>query len=161
MKIILDRKTLKRKLEILKKQGEKIAFTNGCFDILHVGHVRYLKKAKKTADILVLALNSDSSVRKIKGNKRPLVSQQERAEIMAALEFIDFVTIFNETTPLKLITLLRPDVLIKGGDWPEDKIVGREEIKKWGGKLTIIPEIKGKSTTNIIAKIRQVYYSKG
>jgi len=161
MKIILDRKTLKRKLEILKKQGEKIAFTNGCFDILHVGHVRYLKKAKKTADILVLALNSDSSVRKIKGDKRPLVSQQERAEIMAALEFIDFVTIFNETTPLKLITLLRPDVLIKGGDWPEDKIVGREEIKKWGGKLPIIPEIKGKHTTNLIATIRQVYYSKG
>jgi D-beta-D-heptose 7-phosphate kinase/D-beta-D-heptose 1-phosphate adenosyltransferase len=89
------------------------------------------------------------------------VSQQERAEIMAAFEFIDFVTIFNETTPLNLITLLKPDVLIKGGDWPEDKIVGREEIKKWGGKLTIIPEIKGKSTTNIIAKIRQVYYSKG
>ncbi len=157
MNKILDRETLKEKLDALKKQGKKIAFTNGCFDILHVGHVRYLKEAKKTADILVLALNSDSSVRQIKGEKRPLVPQAERAEIIAALEFIDFVTIFDEQTPLELIKLLKPDVLIKGGDWPEDKVVGREEIKKWGGQLTLIPEIIGKSTTNIIDKIRKNY----
>lgn len=157
MKKILNRKTLKEKLDTLKKQGKKIAFTNGCFDILHVGHVRYLKEAKKTADILVLALNSDSSVRQIKGEKRPLVPQEERAEIIAALEFIDFVTIFDEETPLELIKLLKPDVLIKGGDWPEDKVVGREEIRRWGGKLTLIPEIIGKSTTNIVEKIRKAY----
>ncbi len=157
MEKILNRKTLKEKLDTLKKQGKKIAFTNGCFDILHVGHVRYLKEAKKTADILVLALNSDSSVRQIKGEKRPLVPQEERAEIIAALEFIDFVTIFDEQTPLKLIKLLKPDVLIKGGDWPEDKVVGREEIKKWGGKLTLIPEIIGKSTTSIVDKIKKTY----
>ncbi len=157
MNKILDRNTLKNELDPLRKQGKKIAFTNGCFDILHVGHVRYLREAKKTADILVLALNSDTSVKKIKGEKRPLVTQEDRAEIMAALEFIDFVTIFDETTPLELINLLKPDVLIKGGDWAEDKVVGRDEIKKWGGKLTLIPKINGKSTTSIVDKIRQVY----
>ncbi|MBN1473924.1 MAG: D-glycero-beta-D-manno-heptose 1-phosphate adenylyltransferase [Syntrophaceae bacterium] len=157
MNKILDRNTLKNKLEELRKKGKKIAFTNGCFDILHIGHVRYLREAKKTADILVLALNSDASVKKIKGKKRPLVPQEDRAEIMAALEFIDFVTIFDETTPLELINLLKPDVLIKGGDWAEDDVVGRDEIKKWGGKLTLIPEIKGKSTTSIVDKIRQTY----
>ncbi len=157
MNKILDRNTLENELDALRKKGKKIAFTNGCFDILHIGHVRYLREAKKTADILVLALNSDSSVKKIKGEKRPLVPQEDRAEIMAALEFIDFVTIFDETTPLELINLLKPDVLIKGGDWAEDKVVGRDEIKKWGGKLTLIPEINGKSTTSIVDKIRQVY----
>jgi len=157
MNKILDRNTLKNELDPLRKKGKKIAFTNGCFDILHIGHIRYLREAKKTADILVLAINSDASVKKIKGEKRPLVPQEDRAEIMAALEFIDFVTIFDETTPLELINLLKPDVLIKGGDWAEDKVVGRDEIKKWGGKLTLIPEINGKSTTSIVDKIRQVY----
>jgi rfaE bifunctional protein nucleotidyltransferase chain/domain len=156
---ILDRKILKDKLEALRKEGKKIAFTNGCFDILHVGHVRYLKEAKKTADILVLALNSDASVRAIKGIKRPLVSGEERAEVLAALEYIDFVTIFDELTPLELICYLKPDVLIKGGDWPEDKVVGRDEIKKWGGHVTIIPEVAGKSTTNIVDKIISAYCS--
>ncbi len=157
MKIIIEKNVLKKTLEKLRKEGKKIAFTNGCFDILHVGHVRYLREAKKTADILVLALNSDSSVRAIKGDKRPLVCESERAEIIAALEFIDFVTIFEEPTPLKLIIDLKPDVLIKGGDWPEEKIVGREEIKKWGGRVAIIPEIAGKSTTNIVEKIKEMY----
>ncbi|MCK7507295.1 MAG: D-glycero-beta-D-manno-heptose 1-phosphate adenylyltransferase [Desulfobacterales bacterium] len=156
---ILDRKILKDKLEALRKEGKKIAFTNGCFDILHVGHVRYLKEAKKTADILVLALNSDASVRAIKGIKRPLVSEEERAEVLAALECIDFVTIFHELTPLELICYLKPDILIKGGDWPEDKVVGRDEIKKWGGHVTIIPEVAGKSTTNIVDKIISAYCS--
>jgi len=156
---ILDRNTLKNKLEALRKEGKKIAFTNGCFDILHVGHVRYLREAKKIGDILVLALNSDSSVRAIKGEERPLVSEEERAEVLAALEFIDFVTIFPELTPLELINYLKPDILIKGGDWPEDKVVGREEVKKWGGRVAIIPEVEGKSTTNIVEKIKKVYCS--
>lgn len=159
MNKILERETLRTKLEELRKEGKKIAFTNGCFDILHVGHVRYLREAKKTADVLVLALNSDSSVRSIKGEKRPLVPQQERAEVLEALEFIDFVTIFPEATPLELIKFLKPDVLIKGGDWPEEKVVGREEVKKWGGKVTIIPEVEGKSTTNIVEKIKNLYGS--
>lgn len=154
---ILDRQILKEKLDALRKDGKKIAFTNGCFDILHVGHVRYLREAKKTADVLVLALNSDSSVRSIKGEKRPLVSEEERAEILAALEFIDFVTIFEELTPQELIVYLKPDVLIKGGDWPEDKVVGRDDVKKWGGRVVLIPEVKGKSTTNIVEKIKEVY----
>jgi len=160
MNKILERKTLKDKLEELRIKGKKIAFTNGCFDILHVGHVRYLREAKKTADVLVLALNSDSSVRLLKGEERPLVPEKERAEILAALEFIDFVTIFEELTPLELINYLKPDILIKGGDWPEEKIVGREEIKGWGGRVAIIPEVEGKSTTNIVEKIKDSYCSK-
>jgi rfaE bifunctional protein nucleotidyltransferase chain/domain len=157
MNKILDRKTLKEILDTVRNEGKKIAFTNGCFDILHVGHVRYLREAKKTADILVLALNSDSSVRSIKGEKRPLVGEEERAEILAALEFIDFVTIFQELTPLELISYLKPDILIKGGDWQEDKVVGRDEVKKWGGRVILIPEVEGKSTTNIVEKIKNVY----
>jgi rfaE bifunctional protein nucleotidyltransferase chain/domain len=157
MNKILERNALKDKLEGLRKKGKKIAFTNGCFDILHVGHVRYLREAKKTADILVLALNSDSSVRSLKGEERPLIPEKERAEIIAALEFIDFVTIFPELTPLELINYLKPDILIKGGDWPEEKVVGREEIKKWGGRVAIIPEVEGKSTTNIVEKIKKLY----
>ena len=159
MNKILERNDLKDKLEELRKKGKKIAFTNGCFDILHVGHVRYLREAKKTADVLVLALNSDSSARSIKGEKRPLMNEKERAEILAALECIDFVTIFQELTPLELINYLKPDILIKGGDWPEEKVVGREEIKKWGGRVAIIPEVEGKSTTNIVEKIKKLYCS--
>jgi rfaE bifunctional protein nucleotidyltransferase chain/domain len=157
MNKILDRKTLKGKLDELRSKGKKIAFTNGCFDILHVGHVRYLREAKNTADILILAVNSDSSVQSIKGEKRPLVPDEERAEVLAALEFIDFVTIFPELTPLELINYLKPDILIKGGDWPQEKVVGREEVKKWGGTVIIIPEVAGKSTTNIVEKIKKVY----
>jgi rfaE bifunctional protein nucleotidyltransferase chain/domain len=159
MNKILERNALKDKLEELRKKGKRIAFTNGCFDILHVGHVRYLREAKKTADILVLALNSDSSVRSLKGKERPLMNEKERAEILAALECIDFVTIFQELTPLELINYLKPDILIKGGDWPEEKVVGREEIKKWGGRVAIIPEVEGKSTTNIVEKIKKLYCS--
>lgn len=159
MNKILERTALKDKLEELRKKEKKIAFTNGCFDILHVGHVRYLREAKKTADVLVLALNSDSSVRSIKGEERPLIPEKERAEILAALEFIDFVTIFPELTPLELINYLKPDILVKGGDWPEEKVVGREEIKKWGGRVSIIPEVEGKSTTNIVEKIKKLYCS--
>ena len=157
MNKILDRGALREKLDNLRKTGKKIAFTNGCFDILHVGHVRYLREAKKTGDVLVLALNSDSSVRSIKGEKRPLVPEMERAEVLVALEFIDFVTLFDELTPLELIQYLKPDVLIKGGDWPEEKVVGRNEIKQWGGKVVIIPEVMGKSTTNVVEKIINIY----
>lgn len=159
MNKILERNALSNELEELRKKGKKIAFTNGCFDILHVGHVRYLREAKKTADVLVLALNSDSSVRSIKGEKRPLMNENERAEMLAALEFVDFITIFEELTPLELINCLKPDILIKGGDWPEEKVVGREEVKKWGGRVAIIPEIEGKSTTNIVEKIKTLYCS--
>src|ERR1035437_9237195 len=146
---ICDREELKKELERHRREGRKIVFTNGCFDILHVGHVRYLCAAKNIGDVLVLALNSDSSVRSIKGGKRPLVSEKERAVVIAALEAVDYVTIFSESTPLALIELLKPDVLVKGGDWAEDQIIGREAVASWGGEVAIIPEIKGASTTNI------------
>ena len=160
MGIILSRDGLKAEIEALHRQGKKIVFTNGCFDILHVGHVRYLREAKKEGDVLVLALNSDSSVRAIKGEQRPIVPEEERADVMAALESVDYVTIFEELTPLELIETLKPDVLIKGGDWEEDKIVGRDAVRRWGGQVIVIPEIKGASTTNIVEKIRTVYAKK-
>jgi len=154
---ILSRHDLQTEIDALHRQGKKIVFTNGCFDILHVGHVRYLCEAKKKGDILVLALNSDRSVQAIKGDKRPIVPEAERADVMAALEAVDYVTIFEELTPLALIETLKPDVLIKGGDWEEEKIVGREAVLSWGGQVAVIPEIKGASTTNIVEKIRTVY----
>jgi rfaE bifunctional protein nucleotidyltransferase chain/domain len=154
---ICGRQELKKELERLRSEGKKIIFTNGCFDILHVGHARYLKEAKKIGDVLVLALNSDASVRAIKGGKRPLIPENERAEMVASLEAVDYVTVFSEITPLELIEYLKPDVLVKGGDWAEENVVGREAVAKWGGHVIIIPEIKGASTTNIVEKIRRVY----
>jgi rfaE bifunctional protein nucleotidyltransferase chain/domain len=158
---ILNKEKLKKVLEAQRREGKKISFTNGCFDILHVGHVRYLSEAKKTGDVLILALNSDVSVRTIKGEKRPLVPQDERADVVAALESIDYVTVFDEPTPLELIEYLMPDVLIKGGDWAEENIVGRDAVKSWGGKVVVIPETEGASTTNIIEKVLKVYGEQG
>jgi D-beta-D-heptose 7-phosphate kinase/D-beta-D-heptose 1-phosphate adenosyltransferase len=157
MEKILSKEQLKDEMERLRKEGKKIAFTNGCFDILHVGHTRYLRDARKRGDVLILALNSDASVRAIKGEKRPLVPENERADVVASLESVDYVTIFNELTPLELIEYLRPDVIVKGGDWVEEKVVGRESVRKWGGQVVIIPETKGASTTNIVEKIKKVY----
>ena len=141
----------------LKTEGKKVVFTNGCFDILHVGHTRYLKEAKKQGDILVLGLNSDESVRSLKGEKRPLMPENERADVIASLESVDYVTIFHELTPFELIEYLKPDVLVKGGDWEEKDVVGRKSVETWGGKVVIIPEIKGASTTNIIEKVKKAY----
>jgi rfaE bifunctional protein nucleotidyltransferase chain/domain len=157
---ITDREQLKKELDRLRGEGKKIVFTNGCFDILHVGHARYLKEAKKNGDVLVLALNSDASVRAIKGEQRPLIPEYERAYMVASLEVVDYVTVFSETTPLELITYLNPDVLVKGGDWAEEQVVGREAVRERGGKVVIIPEIQGASTTNIVEKIRRIYCEK-
>ena len=154
---ILSREQLKSEMNRLRQGGKKIAFTNGCFDILHVGHTRYLRDARKTGDVLILALNSDASVRAIKGEKRPLVPEAERADLVASLEAVDYVTIFDELTPLELIECLQPDVIVKGGDWAEENVVGRESVRKWGGKVVIIPETEGASTTNIIEKIIKTY----
>jgi rfaE bifunctional protein nucleotidyltransferase chain/domain len=154
---IHTRESLKEKIDQLRKEGKKIVFTNGCFDILHVGHTRYLREARRAGDVLILALNSDNSVRALKGEKRPLIPEDERADVVASLESVDFVIIFHEPTPLELIEYLKPDILIKGGDWKEDEVVGRESVKKWGGKVVIIPEVKGSSTTNIVEKILNVY----
>ena len=157
MNKICTRESLNDKIDQLRQEGKKIVFTNGCFDILHAGHTRYLREAKRSGDILILALNSDESVRTLKGDKRPLIPEAERADVVASLESVDFVTIFHELTPLALIEFLKPDVLIKGGDWEEENVVGRESLKRWGGRVVIIPEIKGSSTTNIIEKILIVY----
>lgn len=144
-------------LDTLRKKGKKVVFTNGCFDILHVGHVRYLKEAKGYGGILIVAVNSDSSVKTIKGAKRPIVSQSERAEVVAALEMVDYVTMFDEDTPYNVIKKLQPDVLIKGGDWTTDKIVGRDIVEARGGKVIAIPFIEGASTTGIVERVLERY----
>jgi D-beta-D-heptose 7-phosphate kinase/D-beta-D-heptose 1-phosphate adenosyltransferase len=159
MSKITPRNELKATVERLKREGKKVVFTNGCFDILHAGHTRYLREARKLGDALILALNSDSSVRSIKGPMRPIVPEAERAEVVGALDSVDYVTVFDELTPLELIEFLRPDVIVKGGDWAEKDIVGAETVRKWGGRVAIMPEIEGASTTNIIDKVLQVYRS--
>jgi D-beta-D-heptose 7-phosphate kinase/D-beta-D-heptose 1-phosphate adenosyltransferase len=156
-KVIADRGKLLRAIKGLKKSGKKIVFTNGCYDILHVGHVRFLAAAKKLGDVLLLALNSDASVKRIKGPKRPVICQQERAELMAALECVDIVTFFGEDDPYEIIKATVPDVLVKGGDWALDKIIGADVVTAAGGKVKNIKYIKGKSTTNVIAKILKYY----
>jgi D-glycero-beta-D-manno-heptose 1-phosphate adenylyltransferase len=136
--------------------GLKIAFTNGCFDILHIGHVDYLEKARKLGDRLVLGLNTDDSVSRIKGPDRPIVNQESRSRVIAALEFVDLVVFFEEDTPLELIQKVRPDVLVKGDDYEICNIVGADFVQSYGGKVTTIPLIKGYSTTNIIEKIKNL-----
>ncbi len=157
MNKIFSGEMLQEQLSGLRRAGKTIVFTNGCFDILHVGHVRYLREAKKLGDILVLALNSDASVRAIKGEKRPLVPEDERADIMAALGSVDYVILFDDPTPQQLIEYLKPDILVKGGDWAEAAIAGADFVKATGGKVITIPLTEGRSTTNIVEKIRQVY----
>ena len=148
---------LKKIAGTLKRQGKKIVFTNGCFDILHVGHIRYLTQARKMGDLLIVGLNTDRSVRMIKGDKRPIVSEKERAEVLAAIEIVDYVVLFDEPDPLRLIAALKPDILVKGADWSKDEIVGREVVEKAGGKVARIPLVPGSSSTNVIEKILSVY----
>jgi len=144
-------------LDILRATGKKIVFTNGCFDIIHTGHTRYLAIARSFGDLLVVAVNSDASVRTIKGDKRPINVQAERAETLAALESVDFVTIFDEPDPHKVISALQPDVLVKGGDWPIEKIIGRDVVEARGGRVVNVPYVKGASTTEIIERILKIF----
>jgi len=148
---------LQRIVGNLKRQGKKVVFTNGCFDILHVGHVRYLSKARETGDLLIVGLNTDRSVRTIKGEQRPIVSERERAEVLAALAIVDYVVLFDESDPLRLIAALKPDILVKGADWAKDEIVGRDVVEKGGGKVVRIPLVPGSSSTNLIDRIIKVY----
>ena len=150
---IVSLASLKKKLVSLRKQRKVIAFTNGCFDIIHAGHVSYLEKAKGKNRVLIIGLNSDSSVKKIKGPKRPIVTEKERALVLAALSCVDFVTIFKEETPYNLIKALAPDVLIKGADWKEKKAVGSDIVEAKGGKVEYIRYIPHCSSTNIIKTI--------
>jgi D-beta-D-heptose 7-phosphate kinase/D-beta-D-heptose 1-phosphate adenosyltransferase len=154
---IKERKKLTRIIKNLKAKGKRIVFTNGCFDLLHIGHVRYLEKARALGDILVVGVNSDSSVRKIKGPKRPVLPEEERTEILSGLGCVDYVTTFDESDPLKLITSLQPNVLVKGGDWTKEQIVGGKVVEKSGGEVVIIPFIRGVSTSNLIETILKRY----
>jgi len=144
---------LAKALSHLRSKGKRIVFTNGCFDILHVGHVEYLKKARTLGDILVVGLNSDRSVRRVKGRARPINKEGDRAKVLASLYFVDYINIFDELTPEKLIRALRPDILAKGGDWKAEKIVGASFVKSYGGSVAIIPFIKGYSTTSLIKRL--------
>lgn len=150
---ILNSKKLAQTLKRLRSQGKRIVFTNGCFDILHVGHVDYLSRARREGDVLVVGLNSDSSVRKIKGKGRPINSERDRAKVLASLTCVDYISIFSEPTPERLIKDLRPDTLVKGGDWKVKDIVGGKFVVSYGGKVKRIPFVKGYSTTSIIRKI--------
>ncbi len=144
-------------IEEEKKKGKRIAFTNGCFDLLHVGHVKYLQKAGTYGDLLVLGLNSDASVRRLKGDKRPLIGEGERAHILAALDCIDYVVIFDEDTPLRLLETLRPHVLVKGGDYTPEQVVGKDLVESYGGRIELVEFVDGRSTSNIIEKILKSY----
>jgi D-beta-D-heptose 7-phosphate kinase/D-beta-D-heptose 1-phosphate adenosyltransferase len=154
---IFEREELKDKVHALKKAGKKIVFTNGCFELLHIGHVRYLKAARAEGDLLVVGINSDRSVHQIKGPKRPVVPENERAEVLASLACVDFVTLFDEPDPLVTIRSLMPDVLVKGADWEEDAIVGRDVVKANGGRVVRIPLTQGASTTRIIERVLANY----
>ncbi len=151
---LVTRASLTRAVRAARRRGERIVFTNGCFDWLHTGHVRSLEAARRLGDRLIVAVNTDTSVRRLKGPGRPIVPARQRAEILAALECVDWVVRFRETTPLGLIRVLRPDVLAKGGDWPLDRIVGRKEVESWGGRVVRLREVPGLSTTRLLRRLR-------
>lgn len=136
-----------------RARGERLVFTNGCFDILHPGHVRYLQQARGLGEMLLVGLNSDASVRRLKGPDRPVVCEGDRATVLAALESVDYVVLFGEDTPLELIRAVQPDVLVKGGDWAVEQIVGREVVEAGGGRVLAIPFVAGHSTTGVIERI--------
>lgn len=146
---------LKPVVQELKKQGRRVVFTNGCFDIIHSGHVKLLQEAREAGDLLIVGLNSDSSVKALKGPSRPIVFQEHRAQVVAALESVDYVVIFNELDPLQVIEALVPSVLIKGGDWTPDTIIGREAVERAGGKVFAIPLKDGASSTDIVSRIKK------
>lgn len=146
---------LKTKVENWKKAKQKIVFTNGCFDLLHAGHVTYLEAAKKRGDKLILGLNTDRSVRALKGASRPVVHEADRARVLAALESVDAVILFDENTPIKLIKAIQPNVIAKGSDYTADQVIGGKEVKNWGGEIALIDLVKGRSTSNIIKKLNQ------
>lgn len=138
-----------------KRNGRRVVFTNGCFDVLHPGHIKLLESAKSHGDVLIVGLNGDKTVAELKGAGRPAIPQDERAEVLASLESVDAVVIFHESTPRDLISRLSPDVLVKGGDWALDQIVGREEVERAGGRVVTVPVKAGNSTTEILRKIRE------
>jgi len=151
---LLSRVAAREALRRARRRGERVVFTNGCFDLLHVGHVRSLEQARRHGDRLLVALNTDASVRRQKGAGRPIVPARRRAEVLAALECVDWVVLFGEDTPLSLIRSLRPDVLAKGGDWRLEEIVGRAEIESWGGRVVRLRVVPGARTTRLVQRIQ-------
>lgn len=149
---VLSGKTLEQAIADLKKANKKIVFTNGCFDLLHIGHVRYLEQAKALGDILIVGINTDASVQVLKGPTRPIQNENDRAEILASLKAVDHTVLFDEETPINLIKQVKPDILVKGGDWKKDQIVGWDFVESYGGEVKSLQFVDGKSTTNIIAK---------
>jgi len=141
----------------LKKSGKKVVFTNGCFDLIHPGHTTYLEGAREKGDFLIVAINSDASIRRIKGDKRPILKQDERAIVVSSLSCVDFVFIFDDPDPERVINSIRPNILAKGADWAMEEIIGRHTVLKDGGKVFRIPLIPGLSTTSIVDKIRKLY----
>lgn len=152
-KIVLTIDDLVEHRERLRRDGRRLVFTNGCFDLLHPGHVRYLAQARALGDALMVALNSDRSVRELKGPTRPILTEEERTEVMAALGCVDYVTIFDEPTPRELIARVLPDILVKGGDWGVSEIVGRAEVESAGGEVYSLPFVDGCSTSDVIQRI--------
>jgi len=154
---IKEKEDLQRILENLRANGKRIVLTNGCFDLLHTGHLRYLEKAKALGDVLVVGINSDTSVRSLKGPERPILPADQRAEILSGLGCVDFVTVFDELDPLNLISLIQPHVLVKGGDWTKETIIGKEVVERSGGEVVIIPFVEGASTSYLIETILERY----
>lgn len=150
---IISLPILKRKVRRIKQNGKRVVFTNGCFDILHYGHVKYLQDARSKGDYLVVAVNSDSSIKKIKAKNRPVIGQSDRLKTVAGLASVDFVVLFNEDNPLRLIKALKPDILIKGADWSKQKIIGADFVENYGGKVLTVNLVKGRSTSALIEKI--------
>lgn len=151
--MILSRKVAKEVIEELKKSGQKVVFTNGCFDILHVGHLRYMNEAKNQGDILVVAVNSDASVKRLKGESRPINNERDRAEMLSGLKAVDFTVIFEEDTPMEIIEELKPSIHVKGGDYKKEDLPETAIVEKNGGEVRILSFVEGKSTTNIVNKI--------
>lgn len=153
---VLSLQALVGRVKALKRAGKRIVFTNGCFDLLHLGHARYLRQARGLGDALVVGVNRDGSVNGLKGRGRPVVRDRDRAELLAALCDVDYVVLFSEPTPLKIIRAIRPDVLVKGGDWKKKDIVGAPDVESWGGSVRSLKFVKGFSTTALIKKIKKI-----
>ncbi len=158
-RFIIDRRRLRHLVTRLKYEKKRIVFTNGCFDIMHTGHTTYLESAKSLGDILIIGLNSDASVRGIKGSKRPINDENFRASILLSLRAVDYVCLFNEPTPMEIIKIVKPDVLVKGGDWAIKDIVGADFVQSYHGKVVTVPTVDNVSTTKIIEKILKTYTS--
>ena len=156
---VISTEELRTERERLREKGRRLVFTNGCFDVLHVGHVRYLTRARSLGDVLVVAINSDRAVRELKGAGRPIINEAERAEMLASLRAVDYVTVFDDLSPRSLIASLLPDVLVKGGDYALSEIHGREEVEATGGRVVSLPFIEGASTTGIIERIKRTVMS--